>query len=263
MHTLRVVVVVAVLAGSFATLTDSGRASFPGSPGRLFFTAIERDSGNPSHLYSINSDGSDLEQLTTGAAQDRAPAVSPGGGGVVISRDTHEQCGHVYWGQGIDLFLLRPDGSGLVRLTDNCPLGDFTPAWSPSGRHLVFSRSGSLWSMKTDGTDQAKLTCPLGDSDYFPDWSPDGRTIAFVRDCDELSAGSLDRILAVSVEGMNLRSVTMGPDDVSPSWSPDGRTLVFVRGQALYSVRVDGTHARQVFAPRGHEVYQAAWLRRR
>jgi Tol biopolymer transport system component len=102
-----------------------------------------------------------------------------------------------------------------------------------------------------------------GGTDLDPDWSRDGRQIAFVRDCDELSAGTPDRIMAVESDGTNLRRLTPGPDHFSRSWSPDGRVLAFVRGYRAYPVRADASHMRELFAPRRHVVYQLAWLRRR
>ena len=125
------------------------------------------------------------------------------------------------------------------------------------------SRSGGgLRQLTAAPTDCDMPDLEQGGTDSDPDWSPDGRTIAFVRDCDELSAGSVDRVLVVGADGTNLHPLTQGPDDVSPAWSPDGRTVAFVRDLALYSIRADGTHPRRRFAPRRHEVYQVAWRRR-
>jgi TolB protein len=48
-----------------------------------------------------------------------------------------------------DVYMMRPDGSGIHRLTNN--LG-YTPAWSPDGEHIVFSAPG-LFIMDPDGSD--------------------------------------------------------------------------------------------------------------
>jgi Tol biopolymer transport system component len=48
-----------------------------------------------------------------------------------------------------DVYVMRPDGSGIRRLTNN--LG-YTPAWSPDGEHIVFSAPG-LFIIDPDGSD--------------------------------------------------------------------------------------------------------------
>jgi Tol biopolymer transport system component len=48
-----------------------------------------------------------------------------------------------------DVYVMRPDGSGIRRLTNN--LG-YTPAWSPDGEHIVFS-APRLFIIDPDGSD--------------------------------------------------------------------------------------------------------------
>ena len=229
-------VVAAAVVATAAGLAAQGRASFPGLNGDIFFTGYDRNTGAPLHLYAVHPDGSGLRQLTTGTADDQTIGVAPGGSRVVVSRDTHEQCGHTYWAQGVDLFTIDSDGTSLTRLTNNCPVSDSTPAWSPSGKHIVFSRFGELWSMRTDGTDLAKLTCdstrPAGD--YAPAWSPDGRTIAFSRYGD---------VYLMNANGDNAHFVATG---ARPAFSPDGTRLVyagpdFTDQQGIHVVSTDGT----------------------
>lgn len=54
-----------------------------------------------------------------------------------------------------EIYSVRPDGGGLVRLTDH-PAADFMPAWSLDGRQLAFvsDRGGTLdvYVMDGDGT---------------------------------------------------------------------------------------------------------------
>jgi Tol biopolymer transport system component len=235
-----VLVTVAAVVATTAGFAAQGRASFPGPNGDIFFTGYDPNVGAPLHVYSVHPDGSSLRQLTSGPADDQAIAVAPGGSRIVVSRDTHEQCGHTYWAQGVDLFTIRADGTGLTRLTNNCPVSDSTPAWSPGGNHLVFSRFGELWSIRTDGSDLAKLTCnpprPTGGDggDYAPVWSPDGRTIAFQR------FGDVD---VMDANGDNAHIVATGG---RPAFSPDGTRLAysgpdFGDAQGLHVVSTDGT----------------------
>ena len=52
--------------------------------------------------------------------------------------------------------------------------------FSPDGKEVVFSMSGSLWR-QTIGSDQASELTHAGGYDYLPDWSHDGRHIVLTR----------------------------------------------------------------------------------
>ena len=254
-------IALAALAVAGCAFAPPGQASFPGSGKTIFFTARDTATGGDPHLYSVRADGSALTVLSAGPAADLSVRAAPGGR-LAVTRDTHAQCGHAFWAQGYDLFTMNRDGGGLARLTDNCPTSDEQPAWSPSGRHLVFSRSGELWSMRSDGTDLAKLTCntPSGQDPgaYQPDWSPDGRHIAFdlYGDIDVMTpaGGDIHRVATgsgpsfspdgsqlayagppfSSSQGIHILTLATGADerltsgyDGAPAWSPDGTTIAF------------------------------------
>jgi dipeptidyl aminopeptidase/acylaminoacyl peptidase len=229
-------VVIGVLVLAFAA---AGDASFPGSNGDLYFTGYAEPDGPPNHLYSIHPDGTGLTQLTSGATSDLAVRIAPGGGPAIVSADTQEQCGHLYWAQGVDLFTVPRDGGTSTRLTDDCPVSESSPTWSPSGNHIVFSRFGNLWSMRADGTGLAELTCDATESDYMPDWAPDGSHIAFDR------SGA---ILVMDADGDNAHPLTNG---WNPSYAPDGTHLAYAgqapgSAQGIYVIGADGTDARQL-----------------
>jgi hypothetical protein len=232
-------ITVAAAALVAAVLVGPSSASFPGANGRIYFVGRAIGTAAPTHLFSMAADGSNVVQLTSGSAADLSVSVASGGSRVAVSRDTNEQCGHVYWAQGVDLFSMTDDGTALSRLTNDCPLSEATPAWSPGGQHLVFSRGGAIWSMRADTGDLARLTCgpptPGGDGgDYFPDWSPDGRSIAF---------GHRSEIEVMSTDGSDEHAVATGS---SPSFSPDGTRLayagpVFSTTRGIHVVSVDGS----------------------
>jgi Tol biopolymer transport system component len=67
-----------------------------------------------------------------------------------------------------DVWLVRPDGSGLRRLTrlaeDECTL-----AWSPDGRWLALNGGLALWLVRVDGS---QPPWPLGEAGYGRiDWA--------------------------------------------------------------------------------------------
>jgi len=98
---------------------------------------------------------------------------------------------------------------------------DQTPAWSPDGSRIAFTRCHvSCWIevVNADGTDPRELTAGPWDSD--PAWSPDGTQIAFDTAWDD-AGGSFD-IAVMDADGSNPRPVTLTPSrtELSPAWQP-------------------------------------------
>jgi TolB protein len=121
------------------------------------------------------------------------------------------------------IFTIRPDGSGLIQVTHR-------------GRVLL---------------------------DTAPDWSPDGRWIAFYRD----ARGKPYRIFKVRANGADMTKLSEGPshsfEDFFPSWSPNGKRIAFTRddgsGPALFVMRSDGTHVREVSGTQSRRAQFAQW----
>ena len=67
-----------------------------------------------------------------------------------------------------DIYVMRPDGSGVRRLTTNRA---YTPAWSPDGSHIVFSAPG-LFVMRADGSGITSLPVDGVGETSLPDWKP-------------------------------------------------------------------------------------------
>lgn len=161
-----------------------------------------------------------------------------------------------------ELYRVRADGSGLVRLTRN-RFADGAPAWSPDGSRIVFvsNRDGDdeLYVMSRDGRDVRQLTRNRR-SDLTPRWSPNGKLIAFAS--DRARPGEHELWL-VNADGTGPRRLvgtvahpTRQDTQLSPTWSPDGRRLIFSMTVAdgnpeLFVVRVDGTGLRRLTVTRG------------
>ena len=101
-----------------------------------------------------------------------APAWSPDGKqlAVVLTRDG-----------GSQIYLVRPDGSGIRRITFSGVI-DTEPNFSPDGQYLLFTsdRGGSaqIYRMPVEGGTAQRMTFGEG-SNYSPRHSPDGKSFVF------------------------------------------------------------------------------------
>src|SRR6266508_962180 len=136
---------------------------------------------------------------------DYAPVWSPSGTLVAFTRIGQIDSG---------TFIVRPDGSGLKRLSGQWPF-----SWAPSGDLLAFG-GGGIDIVDTSGNVVRRLTEEDGSD---PSWSPDGRTIAFAS-----SRSGAKGLYVVSASGGPARRVTGFPESSHPDWSPDGSQFAFM-----------------------------------
>jgi TolB protein len=193
---------------------------------------------------------------------------SPGGLIAYVSRVTGDN----------DIWVSDVDGRTPKNLT-NDPANDFSPAWSPDGTRIAFSKwrgaDRGIFVMRADGS---RLTRLSTGSDFGAAWSPDGSGIAFSRghgiwlmaadgaDPHEIThseGGDRDpswspdgsiiafsrgqgSIVIVSVDGSGPVAISGGGSDAQPAWSPDGTTIAFQRNDDLYVMGIDGSAIRQL-----------------
>jgi Tol biopolymer transport system component len=73
--------------------------------------------------------------------------------------------GYPDFSQKEQIYVMNPDGSGKVRLTNETAAACQWPSWSPDGTKIVFQKvypgfanSNEIWIMNADGTGAKALT---------------------------------------------------------------------------------------------------------
>ena len=224
------------------------RAAFEGKNGRIAFARI-LEHGFASQIYTVNPDGTDIEQLTDGCCIDEYMAWSPNGRRLAFARDRR-------------LFIIGADGERLHRVTrgkrfHGTKFSDLMPSWSPDGHRLVFARiddtakqQSDLFSVRASGKGLRQVTSTRDLDELYPAWSPAGDRIAFSnRRPAGVAHPPKTGVYLVRADGEGLTPVATGHSTFSIDWAPDAGRLVYARAgrpQQLVLVDADGRHSKQL-----------------
>lgn len=183
-------------------------------------------------VYSVDSDGKNLVQLTENHSDDYDASWSPSGDKILFTSNREKGNTEVY--------LMNADGTEQVNISQSNGF-DGRARWSPDGRSIVFNsdRNGTdllfIYSLRN------KTLTPLQVDGVFSAaeavWSPDGEWIAF----QGYNQFSKSDIWLIRADGSQSRQLTNDPksEDSRVSWSPDGRKLAYhSRRDHLYNIYI-------------------------
>jgi Tol biopolymer transport system component len=160
-------------------------------------------------------------------------------------------------GDDRELYSIRPDGTGLMRLTDDAE-DEGEPVLSPDRRLIASAGGEELVIRSASGQLVRRIAVPVEGGISEPRWAPTGEWIAFlverchddedadpdadtaaaIRSCADLwvsrpDGTALHRLVAANVSTTDLIAAY--------AWSPSGKSIVFERLQQPGLVVVDVT----------------------
>lgn len=168
-----------------------------------------------------------------------------------------------------------------VRQFTTSAKSEYSPRWSPDGKHLAFisdrEDSPQIYLMPVDGGEAARLTAGKNAVRSF-EWSPDGRVLAFIapepkseaeekkeKDKDDARVVDRDdkraRLWLIDLESKKPRQVSGTPWQISEAqWTPQGDRLIVSatdhpesdqNTHRIYSIATANGQIQEIAAPRG------------
>ena len=163
-----------------------------------------------------------------------APATFPGKNGKIAF--THKERGSLP-----EVYTMRRDGSHERRLAPG-----WAPAFSPSGRKVLFSRRGSndLYTIRANGTRLRRI--PHTSRGFDGGFAPSDRKIVFSR-WARRDLESTD-LYTIHLDGSHRKRITHFGAGGGARFSPNGRWIVFNFGRScdMCLIRPNGTGLRSL-----------------
>ena len=203
-------------------------------------------------LYTLPIAGGTATRLTSGMAYDAQPRFSPDGKRIVFVSDR----------SGADnVWILSLDGKDTTQLTKGTTAEYVSPEFTPDGKYVVASRSGSLfgtaklWMYHVDGGNGVALGTPPAQAKMLgAAFGRDARYIWYAQRNGDWSYNALGPQYQLGVydreTGKTAQMSTRLGSAFRPALSPDGRYLVYA---TRYQIRT-GLRIRDL------ETQQEEWL---
>jgi len=121
--------------------------------------------GSYYDIRRINVDGSGDELVSGDSAYEMGPAWSPDGQWIAFhTQADFDELEEPGMGPELEIHLIRPDGTGERRITNNHTDDSFA-VWSPDGQYLMWVQHGQIVVARPDGTGLVEIG-----AGNFPSW---------------------------------------------------------------------------------------------
>jgi Tol biopolymer transport system component len=139
-------------------------------------TAEKGKTENNIDIFEMNSDGSDIKQITKTPEVETYASWSPDNKKIV--------CRKIIENDDWEVVVMNSDGSNPVNLTKNEGI-DGWPVWSPDGKRIAYtSEVGDqtrIFIMDADGNNKRQVSEDDMGDDRQPWWHPNGSLLLFSR----------------------------------------------------------------------------------
>jgi TolB protein len=215
-------------------------------------------------IYTINTDGSDIKQLTHDTAFDGTPVWSPDGKWIVFASERDKDS---------EIYIMNTDGSSQKRITTEKG-DDSHPKFTPDGKRIIFCSARTtadltidwskqwieIFTMNVDGTDIQQVSHFKAVS-TFPALSPDGKKIVFRMvttqagfNWDLSNSERNSEIFVMNYDGTNPVNISKNAAfDGWPVWGANGKKIVFASNRngpantsQIFMVDADGSNLKQL-----------------
>ena len=178
--------------------------------GKLMLLAT-KIGGGYQNIFSANTDGSNLNRITSARAVETEPKINPKNPGEVVFISGRSGPAQVY--------RMNIGGSDIERLTDGSGQAS-NPSWHPDGKIIAFSWNRgfepgnfNIFMMDVAKRELTQLTHGAG-RNQNPVWAPDGLHLVF---CSTRSGSP--QIWTMLADGTQLRPLTTVGRNEMPVWT--------------------------------------------
>jgi len=188
-------------------------------------------------IYVMNSDGTNIEDITKSGSRDVWPTWSPDGTKIAFGSIRE-------WHSMRSIYVMDSDGKNVKCLTPEKTDCEF-PSWSPDGKKIAYCSSKlassgmefmalDVFVMNADGSDKMPVTQHGAlTTNACPSWFPDSQRIAYVS-----NRGGLWEIYSINSDGSDARKYDVCIDNQCGmkyppgnfpviAVSPDGASIAF------------------------------------
>lgn len=187
--------------------------------------------GSHYEIFTINADGTNKKQVTSGEKLDRSvedsinPSWSPDGSKLSF---TSNLTGY------FAIYTINIDGTGKNKISTKEQNNYQNQSWSPDGSKIAFSGSYNensngpqIYVMNADGSNEVQITTAEKVDGFFvnnkyPKWSPDSQKIVFVSNKERIlnTTSTGFQIYTMNIDGTNQTRITSTEvENVNPDWA--------------------------------------------